>query len=275
MTAYSRLYYFLPPTYNGNIANGLDLSSGRSEKGDVVGLRLCQFSLHPGACAIWAASAFLVISPSVSASTISGEAKFLGPVPNSHPIRVSKDQDYCGQTLPNEGTLIGPGQGLKNVVVYLEKAPEAPAPFPRDKENLLDNNGCRMTPRVMAIRLGERLVIKNSDPKLHILHSYLEKRTVFNLSLPFQGTKMDITHKIKGPGLLQINCDTHAWMRGYLYVFDHPFFAVTDERGFFSIGDIPPGKYTLKAWHEEAGIQSREVVVPEDREIQIHWEFGK
>ena len=186
---------------------------------------------------------------------------------------MSKDQDYCGRTLPNEGTLIGPGQGLKNVVVYLEKAPEAPAPSPADKENLLDNNGCRMAPRVMAIRLGERLVIKNSDPKLHIVHSYLDKRTVFNLSLPFQGTRMDITHKIKGPGLLQINCDTHAWMRGYIHVFDHPYFAVTDERGLFSIANVPAGKYILKAWHEEAGIRSQEIQVPETGEARASFEF--
>lgn len=118
-------------------------------------LRFSQFSLHPGACAIWAAAAFLIFPPYLDASTIHGEAKFLGTLPASRPIHVSKDQDYCGQTLPNESTLVGPGQGLKNVVVYLEKAPEAPAPSPSDKENLLDNNGCRIAPRVLAMRWGE------------------------------------------------------------------------------------------------------------------------
>ncbi|MBI2359073.1 MAG: hypothetical protein HYV04_09250, partial [Deltaproteobacteria bacterium] len=120
---------------------------------------------------------------------------------------------------------------------------------------------------------GERLVVKNSDPKLHIVHSYAEKRTVFNLSLPFRGSTIDITQKIKGPALLQVNCDTHGWMRGYIHVFGHPFFAVTDESGSFTIADVPPGRYTLKGWHEEAGLKSREIVVLEEGEARVRFEF--
>ncbi len=103
---------------------------------------------------IGAASALLVLPPSGNATTIDGEAKFIGAPPHLSPIRVSKDQDYCGQTLPNESYLIGPGRGLKNVVVYLERAPESPAPSLQEKENLLDNNGSRMAPRVRRAAIG-------------------------------------------------------------------------------------------------------------------------
>lgn len=206
-----------------------------------------------------------------NAATISGEVKFVGAIPKRAPVQATKDQDYCGQTLPNETYLLGPGGGLKNVVVYIESASGDPAPA--SKENILDNRGCRFVPRVMAMRWGERLVVKNSDPKLHIVHAYFEKRTVFNLSLPFRGSRIDITQKIRGPGLLQVNCDTHGWMRGYIHVFGHPFFAVSDESGSFTIADVPPGRYTLKAWHEEAGLKSREIVVLEEGEVGVSFEF--
>jgi hypothetical protein len=122
---------------------------------------------------------------------------------------------------------------------------------------------------------GERLVVKNNDPKLHIVHSYLDQRTVFNLSLPFRGQTMEISRRIQKPGLLQVNCDTHAWMRACIHVFGHPFFAVSDEQGGFAIPNVPPGRYILRAWHEGAGVRTKEVVVPESGEARANFEFKK
>jgi uncharacterized protein (DUF2141 family) len=82
-----------------------------------------------------------------------------------------------------------------------------------------------------------------------------------------------MTFKIKTPGLLKLACDTHAWMRGYSYVFDHPFFAVTGESGEFSIPGVPPGRYVVKAWHEEAGMRGHEVTVFEEGESRIQFEL--
>ena len=215
----------------------------------------------------------LVAIPRVYAGSISGEVKFSGIPAKPAVVKVTKDQDYCGETVPDETYIIGPSGGLKNVVIFIEKSSSHPGPSPG--ENVLDNKGCRIVPRVMAMLRGEKLIIQNSDPKLHIVHSYLEKRTVFNLSLPFRGQRIEMTQKIRKAGLLQVNCDTHGWMRGYIHVFDHPFFAVTDERGIFSIADIPAGNYTLKAWHEEAGVQSREVLVFEEGQVRVSFEFTK
>jgi len=187
-------------------------------------------------------------------------------------IKATKDQDYCGGSVPDETYIIGQDGSLRNAVVYLEKIGSHPGSSRR--EHRLDNSRCRFVPRVIAMMRGEKLIIHNSDPKLHIVHSYLEKRTVFNLSLPFRGLGMEVTQRIKGPGMLQVNCDSHAWMRGYIHVFDHPFFAVTGERGSFFIADIPAGSYTLAAWHEGAGVRSREVRVSEEGEIQAGFEFG-
>ena len=217
------------------------------------------------------ATTLFAAGSTVEAGSIQGEVKFTGPLPKLSRIKTTKDQDYCGEAIADETYLINSNGGLKNAVVFLEQAPANAVPA--RKERILENSGCRFVPRVLALMKGEKLIMKNNDPKLHIAHSYLDKRTVFNLSLPFRGHGIEITRKIDKAGILQVNCDTHAWMRGYIHVFDHPYFAVSDEQGSFAISDVPPGKYTLKAWHERTGVQSQEITVPEKGELKVGFEF--
>lgn len=209
--------------------------------------------------------------PSAGAGSIAGEVRLTGAPPKRAPVKITKDQDYCGYTMPDETHAIGPNGALKNVVVFIEQAPNTSSQAAR--EHVLDNNRCRFVPRVLAMVVGEKLIVKNSDPKLHIVHPYLEERTVFTLSLPFRNQHLDVTHRITSPGLLHVRCDTHAWMQGYLYVFDHPFFAVTGDRGDFHIADVPEGKYTLRAWHEAAGIQTRDITVAGEDRVKVRFEF--
>ena len=216
----------------------------------------------------------LIILTDLQAAAIIGEVKFTDGLPLPQTIKVTKDQDYCGETLPNETYVIESNGGLKNVVVSIESAPPGKA-ADAQKENFLYNDGCRYAPRVMALQRGERLRVKNNDPKLHIPHGYLGDRTVFNLSLPFKGTSIDATSRIRQPGILKVVCDTHAWMLGFVHVFDHPYFAVTNEHGAFSIPDLPAGTYTLKAWHEDGGVKSQEITVPEIGEVRVSFEFSK
>ena len=219
-----------------------------------------------------AAATLFATGSTIEASSIQGEVKLSGSLAKLNRIKVTKDQDYCGETIADETYLVNSNGGLKNAVVFLDQAPTNAVPA--RKERILENSACRFTPRVLAMMKGERLVIKNNDPKLHITHSYLDKRTVFNLSLPFRGQAIEITRKIDKAGILQVNCDTHAWMRGYIHVFDHPFFAVSDEQGGFTIPDLPPGKYTLKAWHEGAGVQTGKIEVVGEGETKIQFEFS-
>ncbi len=208
----------------------------------------------------------------VSAGSITGEVKFIDEPPKMSPVKVSKDQDYCGESLPNETYLIGSEGALKNVVVFIETGTSQAAGDPQ-KENILNNTGCRYSPRILAMQRGEKLKVKNSDPKLHIPHSYLEDRTVFNLSLPFKGTTIDATSRIKQAGVLKVVCDTHAWMLAYIHVFDHAYFAVSDDQGLFTIPNLPAGTYILKAWHEDGGIRSQEITVPDSGDVRAVFEF--
>jgi hypothetical protein len=214
----------------------------------------------------------LLIAHAAHAGSIVGEVKFIESVPRLPAVKVTKDQDYCGDTLPNETYLVDASGGLKNVVVFLEVV-QATLPVDSQKDNLIENTGCRYAPRVLAMRNGERLRVRNNDPKLHIPHSYLNEKTVFMLSLPFKNTILDATTKIRDAGILKLVCDTHAWMLGFVHVFDHSFFAVTDDKGAFSIPNVPAGVYTLRVWHEHAGIRSQEVTVSETGDIRADFDF--
>jgi hypothetical protein len=209
-----------------------------------------------------------------NAGTITGEVKFVDSPPNLLPTKVTKDRDYCGETLPNETYLIEASGGLKNVVLFIDSPPSG-KPVDPQKENLLYNDGCRYAPRVLALQKGEKLRVRSHDPKLHIPHGYLGERTVFNLSLPFKNTTIDATAKIREVGIMKVVCDTHAWMLGFVHVFDHPFFAVTNEQGVFSISDLPSGSYVLKAWHEDGGIRTQEITIPDSGDVRVVFEFGR
>jgi len=207
------------------------------------------------------------------AGSIIGQVTFADDPPPMPAVKVSKDQDYCGESLPNETYLIGSDGGLQNVVVFVDISSSKEGD--PQKDNILNNTACRYSPRILALQKGERLRVKNNDPKLHIPHSYHEERTVFNLSLPFKGTTIDATPRIRKAGVLKVVCDTHAWMLAYIHVFDHPYFAVTDERGIFSISNLPAGTYVLKAWHEDVGVKSQELTIPESGDVRASFEFTK
>lgn len=215
-----------------------------------------------------------VVALNVDAGMITGDVRFVDSGPKMAQLKVTKDQDYCGETLPNETYLLDANGGLKNVVVFIEAA-QAVVPADPQKLNVVENTGCRYAPRILAMQKGERLRIKNNDPKLHIPHSYRNEKTVFMLALPFKNTVLEATHKIRDAGILKLVCDTHAWMLGFVHVFDHPFFAVTDDMGGFSIPHVPAGVYTLKAWHEDAGVRSQEVIVSETGEVRVNFDFAK
>lgn len=210
----------------------------------------------------------------VEAGSITGTVRFDDIPPSLPPVKVSKDQDYCGDMLPNETYLVDVNGGLKNTVIYIDAAPPAAA-ADSQKLNIMENTGCRYAPRILAMQRGERLRVRNNDPKLHIPHSYLNERTVFMLSLPFKSSILDATQKIKDAGILKLVCDTHAWMLGFIHVFDHPYFAVSDDKGVFSIANVPAGTYTLKAWHEDAGVRSQEVFVSESGDVRVNFEFKR
>lgn len=205
--------------------------------------------------------------------SISGKAVFSGgTAPKDETLTLTSEQDLCGKTLPAKKYLINSSNEIKNVVVFLDSikkgkaVPNAPV--------VIDNNACAFVPHIAIGYSGKNntAVINNSDPVFHNTHSYIKGRTIFNIGLPDKGSTVE--KKMRRPGIMKIKCDSHPWMVGYVYLFQHPYAALTNEKGEFSIGDIPAGSYKVKAWHEGFGeIELGKVTIDAGKATMVKAEF--
>ncbi len=226
---------------------------------------------------------------------ISGQVKLLGKVPKLEPLKVTKDEEVCGRTKPSELLLLSAEKGIANVVVSIENILKGKRAS-RKELATLNNKDCLFSPHLQAVVAGTTLEIQNSDPVLHNTHSnYVvvreflssisrlmerphprlrRRRTAFNIALPRQGMK--VRKVLRWPGIIAVACDEHGWMLSYIIVMPHPYFAVTDKDGKFTIRNIPPGKYKLRAWHETLGTQEKEIMVKEKGEakVEFHYSFS-
>ncbi len=205
--------------------------------------------------------------------SVTGEVKWTGDIPEVKQLAVVKNEEHCSTSIPSDELLISDDKGIKFVVITIEDITQGKA-IDTTALPQLDNNKCRFIPHVQAVAVGSKLQIKNSDPILHNTHAYLDgTKTLFNLALPLQGQK--IKKKMKKPGIVSIKCDAgHTWMSAYIVVRDNPYFAVTDESGAFTIEDIPPGSYTLKAWHETLGEQTAQITIEPGAKIAADFTYS-
>jgi len=209
--------------------------------------------------------AMLAVAGPVAAGDIHGTARFNGPVKQLDPLSVTKDNGACGTAIPDEALLVANGN-LANVVVTLQGSPgTAPGKV------TLDQQGCRFVPRVQVAPLGSTLEILNSDAVLHGVHGWLGRSTRFNIPMPAKGARASA--RLDRAGLIQVRCDVHGWMRAYLIVADGPA-AVAGPDGTFTIRDVPPGTYTLTAWHERLGEKTTQVTVPAQGAARVNFTFG-
>ena len=166
---------------------------------------------------------------------------------------------------PGESILLGENNTLQNVFVYVKDGlgrqsfpvPSAPV--------VIDQQKCRYVPRVVRIRVGQPLGIRNGDPLLHNVRSASEINQPFNQGQPVQGMKFSHTFTTREV-MMPIKCDVHAWMNAYVGALEHPYLAVTAEAGTFQLPDLPPGSYTIEAWHERLGVQTQQVTVSQGNE---------
>jgi plastocyanin len=160
----------------------------------------------------------------------------------------------------SERLVVGAGSGLQNVFVYVKDGlgnrtyaiPATPV--------VLDQKGCRYVPHVFGVQVGQTVTIANSDPTLHNVHAIPKTNREFNFGQPANVPPVPRTFD-KPEVMVPFRCDVHSWMNAYVGVVPHPFFAVTEEDGTFEIKGLPPGTYTIEAWHEELGTQTQSVTV--------------
>jgi len=216
--------------------------------------------------ALVAASATRQTAEAVQAgATISGKVKFTGARPTNPKIDMSEEAACKAKypTAPTAETVVVNANGtLSNVFVYVKAGLPAGATYPAPTTPVtLDQNGCRYHPHVLGIQVGQTLNIKNSDPLLHNIKAKAVKNRPFNVSQP-NVTATPTVRTFNAPEVMvALECNVHGWMNAFLGVLPHPFFAVTGADGSFSIKGLPPGTYTIEAWHEKYGTQTATVTV--------------
>ncbi|GEJ56783.1 TonB-dependent receptor [Anaeromyxobacter diazotrophicus] len=208
------------------------------------------------------------VAAPAGAGEIKGTVSFTGAPPQLAPLKVTKNQNVCGATVPDQSIEVAGGH-LENVVVMV-KGSGLPKPPP--EKIVLDQEKCHYKPHVQATGPGATVEIVNSDPMLHNIHGYLGTTTVFNIAMPIKGQK--IPRVLSKPGVVHVKCDVHEWMNGWIVVSDTPYAKVGDD-GSYTIKDVPPGTYTVTAWHEKLGEKSQQVTVPASGDAAASFTYGK
>jgi hypothetical protein len=165
----------------------------------------------------------------------------------------------------------GPSGALADVVVYIRSGLGNYHFTPPAATVLLDQKGCLYRPRIVALMTGQRLEIHNSDATVHNIHSMARLNPTWNQSQPQGAT---IFESFPRPELaIPLVCNVHPWMRGYAFVFDNPYFAVTTTSGNFTFPDLPPGAYTVEAWHQRFGTLDQSITVAPHSSASLSFVF--
>lgn len=199
-----------------------------------------------------------------TAGTVTGKINFKGSKPAPTKITMTADQKcvklHAGKDVYSDQVVVNPNNTLRYVFVYVKKGLEGKKfPTPTQKVTI-DQHGCQYTPHVFGMMVNQPLEIVNSDPTLHNIHALPKNNAQFNMAQPKQGQKATKTFA-KPEVMVKFKCDVHNWMAAYGAVLDNPFYAVSDDKGTFTIKDLPAGTYELEAWHEKYGVQSMSVTV--------------
>jgi plastocyanin len=194
---------------------------------------------------------------------VSGTVMLRGVPPPFKPINMSAEP-YCTKAhsspvLPEE-VVTGEKGALANVIVYVKDG-LGDRTFDAPKEPVeLDQKGCMYQPHVVALMAGQDLKVVNSDQTTHNIHPMPKDNREWNKSQPPGASPIEDTFA-RAEVAIPVKCNVHPWMKSYIAVFKHPYFIVTGKDGSFDIKNLPPGTYTLEAWHEKYGTVDQQVTV--------------
>ena len=194
---------------------------------------------------------FSTIYSNIHAGSLKGSVRFDGKPPKKKKLRMDADP-VCGSAhsgpVFSESFKVNSNGDLAECLVWLRNV-EYSGGVPKEPV-VIDQKGCIYIPHVFAMQAGQELLIKNSDPTLHNIHSMPKVNKEFNFAMPKVVKEKKSTFE-KSEDPFYIKCDVHPWMKSYISVFEHPYFAVTNDTGYFKIENIPPGTYEIIAWQEK------------------------
>jgi hypothetical protein len=182
---------------------------------------------------------------------IAGRVSFNGTVPPVQKVKLAADPK-CAALHPDgleRATVRVKDGGVADVVVYVKSGLSGTYPAPADPA-VMDQSGCDYSPHIVVAMVGQPIKIRNSDDTLHNIHPRPKLNKEFNIGQPRKG--MESTRMFDQPELMiSTGCDVHPWMRAYISVLAHPFYAVTGEDGRYEIKGLPDGEYEIEAVHGE------------------------
>jgi len=261
------------------LAGSLALACGKGkeakEEEEGTDDQALQTSATSATTATSAAATAPAVAISADAATITGIVKLTAAAPAMPALQMSADP-YCASQhasapAKDEEVVAGPGGELENVFVYIKQIngsfPPSTTPV------VIDQRGCQYHPHVLAVQVGQPLQIKNSDNALHNIHALPIINSQFNEGQPVQG--MVSTKKFDKPEIMpfKVKCDVHGWMKAWMAVMPHPFYAVSQANGSYTISNLPPGNYTLVAWHEKYGAKEQQIAVAAKESKAVNFTF--
>ncbi|MDB4899051.1 MAG: hypothetical protein JWN53_859 [Gemmatimonadetes bacterium] len=211
-------------------------------------------------------------TPVIAAGSISGTVTYTGTMPKMKPIDMAKEPTCAAEhTTPvmTESAIAGPNNSLEHVVVYIS-AGDQPSPASKTVVRY-DQRGCQYLPHVAILQVNQPLEVYNDDKTSHNIHPLAKENPEWNKSQPPGAPPLKET--FAKAEFIPVKCNIHPWMHGYFAVLNTAHATESGEDGGFSLKGLPPGKYTVTAWHERFGTQSQEVTVGSGETPKVNFVF--
>jgi len=200
--------------------------------------------------------------------------RLLGVAPQPPTITIVKNPEHCGVLLQDPVLLVAADNGIANCVVSIEDAPTETQKDTVDVEGAalsITASHCLFQPRVFCAKLGTRLSLVNADGIPHDPHLWGPSGRS-SLHITLFDAALRPSHLLDEAGVWLLNCDIHDWMRAFVHVFAHRYYAITDESGCARLPELPTGTYRVRVWHEVLGVSSNDCLFTGDM-IDIHVDF--
>lgn len=215
------------------------------------------------------------------AGTITGQIVYEGDVPPvlAKPIDVRSDPNCVHHTqdspVMNEILVLGENKEMANVIVRVTKGlPDKKWPVPENPYKMTQE-GCRYSPHVNVVRLGQTLYVLNPDKIFHNVNCAPSENVPANRAMPANVSVIEFNFDKVEPVPFLFKCDVHPWMMAWCAVIDHPFYDITEKDGVYEIKELEPGEYEIEAWHERLGTQTTKVTVAGEEPVGANFTFSR